>query len=116
MAGLLVGLFCLIELCSYADIIYLVLDSTADNDIVYLKNGKQIKGKVIEQSPQRVKIEVDNDVSNYQIVYSADRIEKVEARLPKKKDNIFWRMTKGCFWAYVGIMAVAFAISSPLVE
>ena len=54
---LLIGLFCFIELFSSADIIYLEREivvgwvSVEDSDIVHLKNGKQIKGKVVERSP-----------------------------------------------------------------
>ena len=51
----------------YADIIYLEREivvgwvSVEDSDIVYLKNGRQIKGKVVERSPQQVKIEVTSE-------------------------------------------------------
>ena len=64
---LLIGLFSFIELFSYADIIYLEREivvgwvSVEDSDIVYLKNGRQIKGKVVERSPQQVKIEVASE-------------------------------------------------------
>ena len=58
---LLIGLFSFIELFSYADIIYLERDSSEDSDIVYLKNGRQIKGRVVERSPQQVKIEVTSE-------------------------------------------------------
>jgi len=110
---LLIGLFCLIELFSYADIIYLELDSTANNDIVYLKNGKQIKGKIIERDPEQVKIEVDNDVSNHQIVYLADSVVKVEVRSSKKKPNgllkiRLWKLARGCLWSCVGCVGLIF--------
>ena len=92
---LLIGLFSLVELFSYADIIYLereiVVDwvSVEDSDIVYLKNGRQIKGRIVERSPQQVKIEVN--VLNDEIVdlstYRADEVEKVVVRLPKKRLN-----------------------------
>ena len=51
----------------YADIIYLEreivvgLVSVEDSDIVYLKNGRQIKGRIVERSPQQVKIEVTSE-------------------------------------------------------
>ena len=54
MVWLLIGLFSFIVLLSYADIIYFEwetlvgLASVEDSDIVYLKNGRQIKGKVVE--------------------------------------------------------------------
>ena len=50
-----------------ADIIYLEreivvgLVSVEDSDIVYLKNGRQIKGRIVERSPQQVKIEVTSE-------------------------------------------------------
>ena len=82
MVWLLIGLFSLVELFSYADIIYLELDSSEDSDIVYLKNGRQIKGRVVERSPQQVKIEVISEskknVSNDEIVYGVDEVEKVD--------------------------------------
>ena len=68
---LLICLFSLVELFSYADIIYLEREivvgwvSVEDSDIVYLKNGRQIKGKVVERSPQLLIIKtynVDSDV------------------------------------------------------
>ena len=67
MVWLLIGLFSFIELFSYADIIYLEreivvgLVSVEDSDIVYLKNGRQIKGRIVERSPQQVKIEVTSE-------------------------------------------------------
>ena len=51
----------------YAGIIYLEreivvgLVSVEDSDIVYLKNGRQIKGRIVERSPQQVKIEVTSE-------------------------------------------------------
>ena len=51
----------------YADIIYLEreivvgLVSVENSDIVYLKNGRQIKGRIVERSPQQVKIEVTSE-------------------------------------------------------
>ena len=115
MVWLLIGLFSLVELFSYADIIYLELDSSEDSDIVYLKNGRQIKGRVVERSPQQVKIEVISEskknVSNDEIVYGVDEVEKVEVRLPKKKVSIFWKIAKGCLWAYVGLMVIGLAMA-----
>ena len=97
----------------YADIIYLEREivvgwvSVEDSDIVYLKNGKQIKGKVVERSPQQVKIEVTSEskkkVLNHEIVYRADEVEKVEIRLAKKKTSTLWKIAKGCIWGYIGI-------------
>ena len=51
----------------YAGIIYLEREivvgwvSVEDSDIVYLKNGRQIKGRIVERSPQQVKIEVTSE-------------------------------------------------------
>ena len=82
-----------------------------DNDIVYLKNGKQIKGKVVERSPQQVKIEVTSEskknVLNDEIVdlstYRADEVEKVVVRLPKKRLN---RDSVGCVHIGCGLIAL----------
>ena len=114
---LLIGWFSLVELFSYADIIYLerkiVVNwvSVEDNDIVCLKNGKQIKGKVVERSPQQVKIEVisqsKKNVLNDEIVdlstYRADEVEKVVVRLPKKRLN---RDSVGCVHIGCGLIAL----------
>ena len=119
VVGLLASWFILTDLFSYADIIYLereiVVDwvSVEDRDIVYLKNGKQIKGKIIERDPEQVKIEVYNDVSNHQIVYLADSVVKVEVRSSKKKPNgllkiRLWKLARGCLWSCVGCVGLIF--------
>ena len=59
---LLASWFILTDLFGYADIICVELDTLEDNDIVYLKNGKQIKGRVVKRSPQQVKIKVNNNL------------------------------------------------------
>ena len=64
---LLISLLCLIELLSYADIIYLELDSTADNSIIYLKNGKQVKGRIVKQIPEQLIETSDESILAYQI-------------------------------------------------
>ena len=106
---LLIGLFSLVELFSYADIIYLERETLIgwfsiieDRDIVYLKDGEIIKGRLIERSPQQVKIKVtsesnmekekesvsrQNMVDSIIFVYGADEVEKVEVRLSEKKVN-----------------------------
>ncbi len=57
---LLFALFCFTELFSYADITYLGLESSQGNDIIYSNNRKQIKGEVVERSPQLVIIKTYN--------------------------------------------------------
>ena len=95
---LLICLFSLVELFSYADIIYVELDTLEDNDIVYLKNGKQIKGRIVKRSPQQVKIEVNNNlqknIPNDQIIYQANEVEKVGVHFSRKKVSIFWKILR----------------------
>ena len=112
---LLIGLFSFIELFSYADIIYLEREivvgwvSVEDSDIVYLKNGRQIKGRIVERSPQQVKIEVtsEKNVLNDEIVdlstYRADEVEKVVVRLSKKRLN---RDSIGCVHIGCGLIVL----------
>ena len=112
---LLIGWFSLVELFSYADIIYLEREivvgwvSVEDSDIVYLKNGRQIKGRIVERSPQQVKIEVtsEKNVLNDEIVdlstYRADEVEKLVVRLPKKRLN---RDSIGCVHIGCGLIAL----------
>ena len=80
----------------YADIIYVEL-----NDIVYLKNGKQIKGRIVKRSPQQVKIEVNNNlqknIPNDQIIYQANEVEKVGVHFSRKKVSIFWEIFRLVF-------------------
>ena len=108
---LLICLFSLVELfsLSHADIIYLEKETLIgwfsiieDRDIVYLKDGGIIKGKLIERSPEQVKIKVISEstietekesvsrqkkVDSIIFVYGADEVEKVEVRLSEKKVN-----------------------------
>ena len=118
MVWLLIALFCWIDLFSHAGIIYTERDNSDGADIIHLKNGRQVEGRVIERGPDQVKIEVTSDSGNKKNVYTyrANDVERVEALLTKEKANILWRIAKGCFWAYVGIMAVALALASPLTE
>ena len=111
-------MFSFIELFSYADIIYLERDSSEDSDIVYLKNGRQIKGRVVERSPQQVKIEVTSEskkkVLNHEIVYRADEVEKVEVRLPKKRRSIspeLLEITIGCLGAFAVLILIGLGIA-----
>ena len=106
---LLICLFSLVELFSYADIIYLEKETLIgwfsiieDRDIVYLKDGGIIKERLIERSPEQVKIKVISEstietekesvsrqkkVDSIIFVYGADEVEKVEVRLSEKKVN-----------------------------
>ena len=85
----------------YADIIYVELNTLEDNDIVYLKNGKQIKGRIVKRSPQQVKIEVNNNlqknIPNDQIIYQANEVEKVGVHFSRKKVSIFWKIFRLVF-------------------
>ncbi len=105
VVGLLASWFILTDLFSYADIIYVELDTLEDNDIVYLKNGKQIKGRVVKRSPQQVKIEVNNklqkNIPNYKITYRADEVDKVGVHFAKKKVPIFRKIFKLVYWGPV---------------
>ena len=65
MVCLLISLLCLIELLSYAD-------------IIYLKNGKQVKERIIEQIPEQLIETNDESILTYQM----GEKEKV---LPKEK-------------------------------
>ena len=118
MVWLLIALFCCIDFFSHAGIIYTGRDNTDGIDIIHLKSGRQVEGRVIERGPDRVKIEVTSDSDNKKNIYTyrVNDVERVEALLTKEKTNILWRIAKGCFWAYVGIMAVALALASPLTE
>ena len=64
MVWLLMALFCLINLFSHAGIIYTERDNSDGADIIHLKSGRQVEGRVIEHGPDRVKIEVASDSGN----------------------------------------------------
>ena len=64
MVWLLIALFCCIDLFSHAGIIYTERDSTDGTDIIHLKSGRQVEGRLIERGPDRVKIEVTSDSGN----------------------------------------------------
>lgn len=54
-------------------------------EVVYLKNGSRIKGKVIETTPEQVKIEIyDGSI----LIYNSDEIEKIA------KENLIASHTK----------------------
>ena len=60
MVWLLIALFSLINLSSTADIIYSKKDNAEKTDIIYLKSGKQIEGRVVDRNAEQVKIEVES--------------------------------------------------------
>ena len=101
VVGLLVSWFILTDLFCYADIIYVELNTLEDNDIVYLKNGKQMKARIVKRSPQQVKIEVNNNlqknIPNDQIIYQANEVEKVGVHFSRKKVSIFWKIFRLVF-------------------
>ena len=103
MVWLLIALFSLINLSSTADIIYSKKDNAEKTDIIYLKSGKQIKGRVVrdplgsrsslrlqkvDRNAEQVKIEVESTQNLAAInleepepvrieVYQSDEVEKV---------------------------------------
>ena len=50
----------MINLSSTADIIYSKKDNAEKTDIIYLKSGKQIEGRVVDRNAEQVKIEVES--------------------------------------------------------
>ena len=89
---LLICLFSLVELFSYADIIYLEKETLIgwfsiieDRDIVYLKDGGIIKGRLIERNPEQVKIKVISE--------STIETEKESVSRQKKVDSIIFAST-----------------------
>ena len=88
MVWLLIALFSLINLSSTADIIYSKKDNAEKTDIIYLKSGKQIEGRVVDRNAEQVKIEVESTQNLAAInleepepvrieVYQSDEVEKV---------------------------------------
>ena len=111
MVWLLITLFCLIGLFSHAGIIYTERDSTDGADIIHLKSGRQVEGRVIERGPDRVKIEVTSDSGNKKNTYTyrANDVERVEVSDLKERTSKFWRNITygfsagclGCLVSYV---------------
>ena len=104
MVWLLIALFCLIDLFSHAGIIYTGRDNTDGIDIIHLKSGRQVEGRVIERGPDRVKIEVASDSGNKKNTYTyrANDVERVEVSDLKKKTSKFWRnIMYGCLISFV---------------
>ena len=104
MVWLLITLFCLIGLFSHAGIIYTERDSTDGADIIHLKSGRQVEGRVIERGPDRVKIEVTSDSGNKKNTYTyrANDVERVEVSDLKERTSKFWRnITYGCLISFL---------------
>ena len=101
---LLIALFCLIGLFSHAGIIYTERDSTDGADIIHLKSGRQVEGRVIERGPDRVKIEVTSDSGNKKNTYTyrANDVERVEVSDLKERTSKFWRnIMYGCLISFL---------------
>ena len=47
MVWLLIALFCLIDLFSHAGIIYTERDNSDGADIIHLKSGRQVEGRLV---------------------------------------------------------------------
>ena len=98
------ALFCLINLFSHAGIIYTERDNSDGADIIHLKSGRQVEGRVIEHGPDRVKIEVTNDFGNQKNTYTyrANDVARVEVSDLKERTSKFWRnIMYGCLISFV---------------
>ena len=115
MVWLLIALFSLINLSSTADIIYSKKYNAEKTDIIYLKSGKKIEGRVVrdplgsrsslrlqkvDPNAEQVKIEVESTQNLAAInleepepvrieVYQSDEVEKVV--LHQSKPTIIFR-------------------------
>ena len=118
MVWLLIALFCLIDLFSHAGILYTERDSTDGTDIIHLKSGRQVEGRVIERGPDRVKIEVTSDSGNKKNTYTyrANDVERVEVSDLKERTSKFWRnitygFSAGCLgcvsYVFLGILVLS---------
>ena len=105
MVWLLIALFSLINLSSTADIIYSKKDNAEKTDIIYLKSGKQIEGRVVDRNAEQVKIEVESTQNLAAInleepepvrieVYQSDEVEKVVLH-QSKPTSIFRKVLIG---------------------
>ena len=115
MVWLLIALFCLIDLFSHASIIYTERDNSDGADIIHLKSGRQVEGRVIERGPDRVKIEVTSDSGNKKNTYTyrANDVERVEVSDLKERTSKFWRnITYGCLGCLVGYVLLGLATAS----
>ena len=119
MVWLLIALFSLIDLFSHAGIIYTERDNSDGADIIHLKSGRQVEGRVIERGPNRVKIEVTSDSGNKKNTYTyrANDVERVEVSDLKERTSKFWRNITydfsaglGCLVSYVFLGLVLGAV------
>ena len=139
MVWLLIALFSLINLSSIADMIYskkYIIFSKKDNaektDIIYLKSGKQIEGRVVDRNAEQVKIEVESTQNLAAInleepepvrieVYQSDEVEKVVLH-QSKPTSIFRKVLIGlgcCCLGSAGVLLYLFneamsGLASPL--
>ena len=118
MVWLLIALFCWIDLFSHASIIYTERDNTDGADIIHLKSGRQVEGRVIERGPDRVKIEVTSDSGNKKNTYTyrANDVERVEVSDLKERTSKFWRnitfgILSGCLGCLVSYVFLGLALS-----
>ena len=123
MVWLLIALFSLINLSSIADMIYskkYIIFSKKDNaektDIIYLKSGKQIEGRVVDRNAEQVKIEVESTQNLAAIdleepepvrieVYQSDEVEKVVLH-QSKPTSIFRKVLIGLGYCCLGSAGV----------
>ena len=131
MVWLLIALFSLINLSSIADIIYskkYIIFSKKDNaektDIIYLKSGKQIEGRVVDRNAEQVKIEVESTQNLAAInleepepvrieVYQSDEVEKVVLH-QSKPTSIFRKVLIGLGCCCLGSAGVLLYLISQI--
>ena len=132
LVWLLIALFSLINLSSTADIIYSKKDNAEKTDIIYLKSGKQIEGRVVDRNAEQVKIEVESTKNLAAInleepepvrieVYQSDEVEKVVLH-QSKPTSIFRKVLIGlgcCCLGSAGVLLYLFneamsGLASPL--
>ena len=142
MVWLLIALFSLINLSSTADIIYSKKYNAEKTDIIYLKSGKKIEGRVVrdplgsrsslrlqkvDRNAEQVKIEVESTQNLAAInleepepvrieVYQSDEVEKVVLH-QSKPTSIFRKVLIGlgcCCLGSAGVLLFLISQLSPL--
>ena len=121
----------MINLSSIADIIYskkYIIFSKKDNaektDIIYLKSGKQIEGRVVDRNAEQVKIEVESTQNLAAInleepepvrieVYQSDEVEKVVLH-QSKPTSIFRKVLIGLGCCCLGSAGVLLYLISQI--
>ena len=91
MVWLLIALFSLINLSSTADIIYSKKDNAEKTDIIYLKSGKQIEGRVVDRNAEQVKIEVESTQNLAAINLEEPEPVRIEVIRPNRNVGPFSR-------------------------